>query len=81
MPWRSRCLCIGYRAVPWCVPFRLSKQVVTRHTYAIALHLPLLILLVILSSRHYSSIYTTPSVPPLVPNRSLLNKYLDIASR
>jgi hypothetical protein len=66
MPWRSRCLCIGYRAVPWC-PLSSSKL---PDTYAIHLHLHLLILLVILSSRHSSVYYYTPSLPPLVPNRS-----------
>lgn len=69
MPWRSRCLCIGYRAVPWC-PLSSSKL---PDTYAIHLHLHLhlLILLVILSSRHSPVFYYyTPSLPPLVPNRS-----------
>ena len=71
MPWRSRCLCIGYRAVPWC-PLSSSK---IPDTYAIHLHLHLhlhlLILLVILSSRHSPVYYYyTPSLPPLVPNRS-----------
>ena len=68
MPWRSRCLCIGYRAVPWC-PLSSSKL---PDTYAIHLHLHLhlLILLVILSSRHSPVYYYyTPSLPPLVPNR------------
>jgi len=77
MPWRSRCLCIGYCAVPTLVsPFVFQ---VTRHlrnpststSTCPACHL------VIPSLFRLHSIASAS----LVPNRSLLNKYLDIASR